>query len=547
MIETMNETPIARESLLLGDEAVAFGALDAGISAAYAYPGTPSTEILQTILDQKIGDGLKATWCVNEKTAYEQALGASMAGRRALVVMKHVGLNVAADPFMNSALVAIEGGLVVAVADDPGMHSSQNEQDSRFYADFAHIPCFEPADQQEAYEMTRDAFALSESFQVPVVLRLVTRLAHSRAAVRRAEAHPQNELHKTNDPKSWVLLPGTSRRRWRHLLDIQPEMRHWSEDSGYTQSLNDDSTAKVGVITCGLARNYYFENLGELPEPLPHLHIGSYPFPTDRIRKLAGQVDRILVLEEGFPFVERYLRGILDQPIEINGRLDEVIPRDGELDPDLVRRALGLETRARVEIADVELPNRPPQLCRGCPHGDAYGILNKVLAKYDDSLVTADIGCYTLGALPPYSAIESCVCMGASVGMAKGASEAGMYPVVAIIGDSTFLHSGVTPLIDAAAANSDMTLLILDNQVVAMTGGQVTALPPNRLHQVVLGTGVDPEHVHLFETHPTKLHAFEELLEREVAHHGLSVIIAVRECIEAARKAKKESKMEPKS
>ncbi|MCB9833421.1 MAG: indolepyruvate ferredoxin oxidoreductase [Planctomycetes bacterium] len=542
----MNEAPIVRESLLLGDEAVAFGALDAGISAAYAYPGTPSTEILETILGQKERTDLNATWTVNEKTAFEQALGASMAGRRALVVMKHVGLNVAADPFINSALVAIEGGLVLAVADDPGMHSSQNEQDSRFYADFAHVPCFEPADQQEAYDMTRDAFALSELHQIPVVLRLVTRLAHSRAAVKRSEPHPPNEMHKTDDPRSWVLLPGISRQRWRRLLDIQRDIRHWSEDSGYTQALNDDHSAPLGIITCGLARNYYFENMAELPEPLPHLHIGSYPFPTERIRRLAAKVDRLLVLEEGFPFVERFLRGVLDQPIEITGRLSGALPEDGELDPDKVRQALGLPARPKFEMPPIELPARPPQLCRGCPHGDAYSILKGLLSEYPSSLVTADIGCYTLGALPPYSAIESCVCMGASVGMAKGASEAGIHPVVAIIGDSTFLHSGVTPLIDAAAADTAMTLLILDNQVVAMTGGQITALPPNRLHEVVLGTGANPEHVHLVETHPTRLAEFRDILKREMDHQGLSVIIAVRECIEAARKTKKQAK-EPQS
>ncbi len=547
MTDTLNKAPIARESVLLGDEAVALGALDAGISAAYAYPGTPSTEVLETLLRQTERSDLKASWCVNEKTAFEQALGASMAGRRALVVMKHVGLNVAADPFVNAALVAIEGGLVLAVADDPGMHSSQNEQDSRFYADFAHVPCFEPADQQEAYDMTRDAFALSELYQVPVVLRLVTRLAHSRAAVRRSDPHEPNELHKTDDPRSWVLLPATSRKRWRRLLDIQGEIRHWSEDSGYTQILNDDHSAPLGVITCGLARNYYFENLPELEDAPPHLHIGTYPFPVERIRRLATMVDRILVLEEGFPYVERYLRGILEQPIEIMGRLSGAVPEDGELDPDVVRKALGLESRSHFEIADLELPARPPQLCKGCPHGDAYSVLTKVLAEYEDSLVTADIGCYTLGALPPYSAIESCVCMGASVGMAKGASEAGMRPVVAIIGDSTFLHSGVTPLIDAAAADTDMTLLILDNQVVAMTGGQVTALPPHRIHEVVLGSGAHPDHVHLLETHPSRLGEFEDLLRKEMAHTGLSVIIAVRECIETARKAKKERNKESKS
>jgi len=540
----------ARTSLLLmGDEAVAQGAIDAGLSAAYAYPGTPSTEAFDYLLAHAGADGIVASWCANEKTAYEQALGVSMVGRRALVVMKHVGLNVAADPFINSAIVSIHGGLVVAVADDPGMHSSQNEQDTRFYADFARVICLEPADQQEAYDMTREAFELSERFGIPVVVRLVTRLAHSRASVDIRPPRPQKPLDKTADPNSWILLPANARKLWRQLLDTQVELEGYTENSAYNpvsyspsshspNSRNNPSPLEnnaLGVITTGIARGYYRENLPELESRPPHLHVGAYPLPVGKIRALASRCDALLVIEEGYPFLERRLRGILPTPIEIRGKESLHLPLDGELSPDLVRAALGLPTRPRLEAARESLPARPPQLCRGCPHMDSFDALRQALNGYECSIVSADIGCYTLGALPPYQAIESCVCMGASIGMAKGAADAGLHPVVSVIGDSTFLHSGVTPLMDAIAADTDMTLLILDNGTVGMTGGQETILRSSQLEPLILGLGVAPEHCHVLEAHPRKVDALAAALRQELEHRGLSVVIAVRECIEHAR------------
>ena len=272
--------------VLLGDEAVALAALHAGITAAYAYPGTPSTEILEFILRQTGGSAGPGTphaaWCANEKTAYEQALGVSLAGRRAIVAMKHVGLNVAADPFVNSALVAINGGLVVAVADDPGMHSSQNEQDSRVLADFARIICLEPRNQQEAYDMTREAFELSERFGIPVMLRLVTRLAHSRAVVTVGEPVPQRPVSKAEHRADWILLPANARRRWRDLLARQRAFLDFSEASPHNELRL--AGAGLGVITAGIGRNYFAENAGELPDVPSHLHIGAYPIPAGLVR-----------------------------------------------------------------------------------------------------------------------------------------------------------------------------------------------------------------------------------------------------------------------
>ena len=527
------------DMVLLGDEAVALGAVHAGLTASYAYPGTPSTEITEYLLRYVAKHGKpKAAWCTNEKTAYEEALGVSLVGRRALVSMKHVGLNVASDPFMNSALLAINGGLVVVVADDPGMHSSQNEQDSRYYADFARVICLEPANQQEAYEMTREAFDLSERHHIPVLVRLVTRLAHSRAIVRVDEPREENALHKAADWTGWTLLPGNARRQWHSLLERQKDFQAYAEGSPHN-TLALTGRHDLGIITTGLARNYYAENLEDVGDAPSHLHIGAYPMPVHKIGELVSHVEKVLVLEEGYPLVERLLRGIIPPGIAIAGRESGEVPEDGELTPDLVRRALSLPVRAGVELPGVTLPNRPPQLCDGCPHADTLKALQAALKTCNVSLVTSDIGCYTLGALPPYSAVESCVCMGASVGMAKGAAEAGFRPAVGVIGDSTFLHSGLTPLIDAIVANTDMTLVIVDNLAIAMTGGQPTMLPSSSLKPLVLGLGVNPDHFHVIKAHHQQAAANVAIIRKELEYRGLSVIIAVRECIETAKTKKK--------
>jgi indolepyruvate ferredoxin oxidoreductase alpha subunit len=526
------------DMVLLGDEAVALAAVHAGLTAAYAYPGTPSTEILEYLVRHKERHGRPhAAWCANEKTAYEQALGVSFAGRRAMASMKHVGLNVAADPFMNSAIVSINGGLVVVVADDPGMHSSQNEQDTRYYADFARIVCLEPANQQEAYEMTREAFDLSERFEVPVLVRLVTRLAHSRAVVRVGEARAENVMAKATVPQSWILLPANARRQWRDLLKRQPAFLEWSETSSFNHLWLNDDRRDLGVITTGIARNYYLENLEELGYQPSHLHVGAYPIPADLVRRLAGHANRVLVLEEGYPYLERLLRGIVSPDMEILGKESGHVPADGELTPDIVRRALCLRERRGVDVPGIALPTRPPQLCAGCPHADSFDAIKDALAAFGTRVVTSDIGCYTLGALPPYSAVESCVCMGASVGMAKGAADAGLKPAVALIGDSTFLHSGVTPLMDAVAADTDMTLIILDNETTAMTGGQPTILS-SRIHPIVLGVGVDPRHCHVITAHHRHAAENTAIIRKALEHPGLSVIIAVRECIETIKARK---------
>jgi indolepyruvate ferredoxin oxidoreductase alpha subunit len=535
---------------LMGDEAIALGALHAGLSSAYAYPGTPSTEIMESLLDWKergkspaTPEGtmrdLVAQWCSNEKTAYESALGASFAGRRAMVSMKHVGLNVAADPFVNSALIAINGGLVVVVADDPGMHSSQDEQDSRALAEFARMPCFEPADQQEAYDMTREAFDFSERQGVPVLLRVTTRLAHSRSVVELREPRSPNPMRKPADVKSWILMPANARRRWKDLLGRQAAFLAYVEE----RSPVAGGTGKLGVITAGLGLQYYRENLEDLAAALggtpAHLHVGRYPLPANRIRELAGKVERLLVVEEGYPLIEDALRGVFGAPVPVAGKRTGELPLDGELSPDLVRAALGLPARAGFAVKELLPPGRPPQLCAGCPHADSYAALKEALASHPVSSVTADIGCYTLGALPPFNAIETCVDMGASVGMARGAANAGISPAVAVIGDSTFYHSGLPNLIDAVSHRSNMTLLILDNDTTGMTGAQPTIMSGERFRPILEGIGVEPGHIRTLRAHRNEHAANVKAIAEELAHEGPSVVVLVRECIEALKKARK--------
>ncbi|MCL2252723.1 MAG: thiamine pyrophosphate-dependent enzyme [Treponema sp.] len=532
---------------LLGDEAVALGSIHAGISAAYGYPGTPSTEILQYLINNYKKEGAPvARWCSNEKTAFEAALGVSFAGRRSIVTMKHVGLNVAADPFVNSALLKIKGGLVIAVADDPGMHSSQNEQDSRFYADFAMVPCLEPRNQQEAYNMTREAFEVSERFNIPVILRLVTRLAHARAAVEPGQGKNQNNVSKTQDKGSWMLLPSFARKNYEALLDKQKLLEDWS----CQHPVNKLSGAKsdLAVITSGLGGNYYEENLEDFialrkkagkGAPV-HLHIGAYPLPEKKIRKLYDEADEIIIIEEGQPFIAKKVFGLTGADIK-------PVIKTGELDPDNVRKVLGLEPRKSISVkTDASaLPARPPVLCQGCPHTDSYNSINKAVAALDpkpghpDVGITSDIGCYSLGAAPPLSAIETIVCMGACVGMAKGASDAGLKYSLAVIGDSTFIHSGITPLIDAVEADVPMTLIILDNSSVAMTGCQPTIVPSDKLKNLILGCGVKPEHVIELDARPNLVDDNAAKLKVEIEHKGLSVVIFKRECLEAIRKNKK--------
>lgn len=520
----------------MGDEAIAQAALDAGLSGVYAYPGTPSTEITEYIQLATAGSNIHSRWCANEKTAMEAALGMSFAGKRALVCMKHVGMNVAADCFINAGMTGVKGGLMVVAADDPGMHSSQNEQDSRFYGDFALVPMLEPCNQQEAYDMVHSGYRLSEQTGEPVLMRLVTRLAHSRSGVERRSPQPQNDISFSNDPKQFILLPGIARQRYRALLQLQDVLVRASEESPYNR-LTDGPDKRLGIVACGIAYNYLMENFPEGCD-YPVLKIGQYPLPKRQLRRLAETCSEILVLEDGQPFVEKQLKGCLGIGISVKGRMDGTIPPDGELNPDSVARAVGKENKAAFTTpALVEM--RPPALCEGCGHRDLYTVLTQVLKEeYPDHKVFGDIGCYTLGANAPFHAIHSCVDMGASITMAKGAADAGVHPAVAVIGDSTFTHSGMTGLLDCVNEHTPVTIVISDNETTAMTGGQDSA-GTGRLESICTGIGVAPEHVRVVVPLRKNYEEMKQIIREEIDYRGVSVIIPRRECIQTLARKKR--------
>ncbi len=530
--------------LLLGDEAIALGALHAGLSGVYAYPGTPSTEITEFIQNQqatrKEGEPeVKCRWATNEKTAMEGALGMSYMGKRALVCMKHVGMNVAADAFVNSAMTGANGGLVVVAADDPSMHSSQNEQDSRFYGKFALIPVFEPSSQQEAYDMIRAAFDYSEHFQIPVLMRVTTRMAHSRAVVELRESRPQNTCSTPKNARQWILLPGNSRVRYNTLLEEQKLFEQNGLESGFNAYQPGEDKSR-GIVTCGIAYNYLMENY---PNGCPHpvVKISQYPLPKKLIEQLvADGVKEVMVMEEGQPVVEEQMRSLVPSSIPVTGRLTGALPRAGELTPDSVRKALGMEALATFDAEPLVAP-RPPALCQGCGHRDMYTALNEVAREYPDPRVFADIGCYTLGAMPPFQAINTCVEMGASITMARGASEAGQHPAFAVIGDSTFTHSGITGLLDCVNSKANVVIIISDNLTTGMTGGQDSA-GTGRLEAICAGIGVEPEHIRVVVPLPKNMDEIKQVLRDEIAYNGVSVVIPRRECIQTLKRHAKQQK-----
>ncbi len=536
------------KKLLLGDEALASGAINAGLSGAYAYPGTPSTEILEFVQASPVARERKihSHWSTNEKTAVEEALGMSFCGKRSITSMKHVGLNVAADAFVNSAMTGANGGILVISADDPSMHSSQNEQDSRFYASFAMVPCLEPSTQQEAYDMARYGFELSERLRIPVMVRMVTRLAHSRAVVETdTEADAEKPLSYPENPRQWVLMPGNSRVRYRQLIADNRIMEAESENSPFNR-LTPGTDRRIGVLTSGIAANYVAECF---PEGCPFavLKISQYPLPKSLVVELGGNCDAVFVVEEGQPVIEQALRGLLDNSLKVYGKLDGTLPRTGELNPDIVAEGfdklvpgLGLKATALNEPSELVVP-RPPALCQGCGHRDVYHALNDTLRKYESPKVFGDIGCYTLGWLAPFNAIDTCVDMGASITMAKGAADAGQHPAVAIIGDSTFTHSGMTGLLDAINENTPMTVIISDNLTTGMTGGQ-DSQGTGKLEDICLGLGADPAHVRTIDSLPKNHDDMMAMFAEEFDYPGLSVIVSRRECIQTARRHAKAKK-----
>ena len=523
----------SRTVLVSGNEAIARGAREAGVGVATGYPGTPSTEILEAIVRSDPDRDVYVEWSSNEKVAIDVALGAAVGGTRAIVTMKHVGLNVASDTFMTAAYTGARAGLVVVSADDPGMHSSQNEQDNRFLARFAHVPLLEPSDSTECRDLIVAAFDIAERFDTPVLLRTTTRVAHARGLVALGQVRAPDRAGFVRDPAKYVMLPGFARARRKVLLERLARLAAHVEESPLNRmELRDPA---VGIVTSGSAYQYVREALPEASV----LKLGfTNPLPAALVRDFASRVGRLIVVEELEPFLEDALRAL---GLAVEGKA--FFARDGELGPDSVRegfRAAGLlATNGAPAIAPAPLPllaARPPVLCPGCPHVAPFLALRQLGA-----IVAGDIGCYTLAASEPLSAMDSCVSMGASIGMAMGLAHSGglEQPVVAAIGDSTFLHAGMPAMVDAVANGTTLTVLILDNGTTAMTGGQAhpgagTTIRGDEVPRVdiaALCTALGARAVEVVD--PYDVGATFLALEKAIASPGLSVVITNRPCVEA--------------
>lgn len=511
--------------LLSGNEAIAQGARAAGVHFASAYPGTPSTEILENIARIP---GIKAQWSPNEKVAFEVATGASFGGARAICCMKHVGVNVAADPLMTLSYTGVKGGFVLVSADDPEMHSSQNEQDNRMYAKFAKIPMLEPSDSQECYDWVEEAMEISEHFDTPVLFRVTTRISHSMGAVKIREWKDLPVTGFEVDIAKYVMMPNFAKPRHQVVLKRLEALKQFSEETPLNCIEWGDK--KVGVVTSGVSYQHAKEALPEAS----FFKLGfSYPMPLKKIADFASQVDRLIVVEELEPFIEE---GLKAAGIACEGK--KYFPVFGELNPTLTEK--GYADAGLTEIAavsDMEPANvipRPPVLCPGCSHRSVFYALKRMGAH-----VTGDIGCYTLAALPPLESLHTCVCMGASIGVSNGLAQVdgSNRPLFAVIGDSTFLHSGITGLLDAVYNRANVNIIILDNRITAMTGGQVHPATGRTLSgeetkevdfiTLVKALGVD----HVVEFDPYDHNGVRQVLKEAADHDGVSVLVTTRPCM----------------
>lgn len=528
----LQPAPAHSRLLMSGNEAVARAVWDAGVRVAAAYPGTPATEILEVVATYP---DIYAEWSVNEKVSLEVAIGASMAGSRALCAMKHVGMNVASDALMTLTLTGTIGGLVIAVADDVGLSSSQNEQDSRYWGRFAHLPVLEPADSQEAYDMARHAFVLSEQFECPVILRMTTRICHVKALVTVGSRETHEAQGFSRNPQRWVMVPANARRRIPLMLERERKLRDLAESTPLNV-YEPGSDRRVGFITSGPAYMHVRESFPNAPV----LKLGlSCPVPVEKARQLARQCQQVVVVEETEPLIETELRAA-DLPV----RGKDILPQIGELAPDVLKPALrallGEPLREAPRVAPQQVFPRPPTMCVACPHLGVY----YTLSQLKNITISGDIGCYTLGAGHPWNALDSTVCMGASMGIALGldkgrAAADKNKKILAVIGDSTFLHMGMQGLLDITYNRGNVTVLILDNRAVGMTGGQNNPAngrdiygqpaPQVNFAQLVAALGVKPERIR--EVDPYELPTLFKAIREETRIEEPSVIITSRPCV----------------
>ncbi len=513
------------KDLMSGNEAIARGAFEYGARFAAGYPGTPSTEIMEAFATYP---GVYAEWSPNEKVAMEVGLGAALAGGRVLVVMKHVGVNVAADPLFTASYTGTNGALVVITADDPSLHSSQNEQDNRHYARFTKIPMLEPADSQEAKEYIKLAFQISEQFDTPVFLRSTTRVSHSKSVVTVEEPRRAKGLSGIRfDAEKFVMVPMNARKRRIVVEKRMQNLRAFAES--FPENRMEINNTDVGIITAGMPYNY----MKDVFPDYSYLKLGMvYPLPLELIRNFASRIKKLYVLEELDPFIEEQIRAL---GIKVIGK--EVFPYTNEFDPGIIEEAItGHRKGVSRTLPDGEIPPRPPNLCPGCPHRGLFYVLGKLKV-----FVTGDIGCYTLSYMKPLEGLHSCVCMGASIGMAHGMSKAlgeeGRGKVVGVIGDSTFIHSGITPLLDMAYNRSNAVIVICDNRTTAMTGMQehpatgftLQGEKTKGVDLAALASTLGIGSVRIVDPHDLRM--VRSVLKEELAREGPSVVISRRSCV----------------
>lgn len=512
------------KKLLLGNAAVARGAYEAGVNVVASYPGTPSTEITEEIAKY---DEIYAEWAPNEKVAAEVAIGASIAGGRSMSCMKHVGLNVMADPVFTVSYTGVNGGLVFCVADDPGMHSSQNEQDSRHYAKASKIMMLEPADSRECKEFTKQAFALSEEFDTPVFIRLSTRVSHSQSLVELEERVDVDLKPYEKNSGKYVMMPAAATKRHVVVEERIQALKAFAETSPLNEI--EENGSRIGVISAGIAYMYAKEALGDKAD---YLKLGMvYPLPDETLKTFAQKYDTVYVIEELDPVIEEHCKALGIQNIE--GK--NIFTLLGEYTPNMIKKAVLGEEPAALCRAGEPIPVRPPVMCAGCPHRGTFYVLKKL-----GVVVSGDIGCYTLGATPPLQAVDTTICMGASVsaalGMAKARGQEFNKKLVSVIGDSTFMHSGITGLVDIVYNKGNNTVIILDNSITGMTGHQdnpttgytIKGEETKQVNLITLCKAIGVEHVVVCD--PFDVKAFEKVVKEEVEREEPSVIIAQRPC-----------------
>ena len=519
------------KKLLSGNEAIARGAYEAGVKIAAAYPGTPSTEILENISKYK---EINSEWSVNEKVAFEVAFGGALAGSRALAAMKHVGVNVASDALMTAAYTGVNSGFVLVTADDPGMHSSQNEQDNRYFAKMAKIPMLEPSDSQEAKDFTRLALEISEQYDTPVLLRVTTRICHGKGVVDIDERKESESYKYEKNPQKYVMIPAYARKR---KIVIEKRLQYLAEFSE-SVAINriEISDPDVGFITSGISHQY----TKEVFPNASYFKLGmTYPLPMQAIKKFVDSVKTVYVIEELEPFIEEQL---LAAGIKVLGK--SVLPNDGELSAEILReKILNKPVEISVPVTN-DLPARPPVMCAGCPHRKVFHVLKKLKAT-----ISGDIGCYTLSSLPPLETMDTCICMGGSIGVAQGLSKVlqkeSNKPIVGVLGDSTFFHSGIPSLVNAVYNKTNVTIIILDNRITAMTGHQdnpgtgktLSGEETKKIDFKALALACGVEHVAMINLE--EMSEITNVIKEAVSFPGPSVVIAQSPCVLIDKKSKR--------